>query len=707
MIDLKNKSPYDFLKEKKGELVNNKYRLIYQSILDEVKSNLVKTNPQKQTIDETKSQMVLLTIPKGNGQNDFLTLPRVFQSKGQEYDVPRSQMPIVFSKVVTAISIVLGNIPDGVAHSINKIKARAYHDLWKASWADVEKNGLTTLQFAALEQFLTGTGVWRIYPKREETTVTKNGKQVPKILYDDIYREPLDMNRTWLGLSYKPYSDNNRPEVLWEIDITKDDYAKLKKRFKKRGKRKNTGASVTEEARSEDGNKNQTHVTLSFYENPMENCYIVCSSEDTFYSGDLPNEEVYGSTIITHAMNKDFQNPYGVGFWELMRGNEAIQNYISSLNTQQVATEIEPVIWASGNIQGDMFLKRSSNYVNTLPAGVKLDKLTTTGNSTLGMNYIEVLKKQNDDITGINDIVAGASGANTLGETVILKEAALARLMWPRNSLARGLEKDFIIFQSWLEQDQIKPREFIFNSEEEVKSFMDANPSFNHESSVDTDENGIPEHSVFSAPNVKLSFDYSKPHLEESDYQDSGVVETGHSSRLVPRNKVVEDMSNLDKDMGYDKVILVVDPASMIVPSQEIQKQVSMQLYPIIQNALMQIFGLAKTDPEQAKAQLKSFNTFMDSQKQNVYDYIPKEAYDAIIGGEMAPPPMPPGMPGQPMPGDPNAPMVNQQGQPMGPNNTPVGTPGPLPSPNMPFAQAAMGSGASSNMMKAVSKRTK
>jgi hypothetical protein len=42
--------------------------------------------------------------------------------------------------------------------------------------------------------FTYGWAAWRVYPRRVQ--VPKNG--VDKILFDDIYREPLDPKRTWL-----------------------------------------------------------------------------------------------------------------------------------------------------------------------------------------------------------------------------------------------------------------------------------------------------------------------------------------------------------------------------------------------------------------------------------------------------------------------------------------------------------------------------
>lgn len=100
--------------------------------------------------------------------------------------------------------------------------------------------------------------------------------------------------------------------------------------------------------------------------------------------------------------------------------------------------------------------------------------------------------------------------------------------------------------------------------------------------------------------------------------------------------------------IGYDKVILKVDPNSMLQPSAEIQKQTAMQLFPLIQQSLTLIFGMAKQDPIQAVAQLMSLKTFLEVQKENIFNYIPKQQYDQIMQGGMVQP-MVMGPDGKPM----------------------------------------------------------
>lgn len=664
------KTAIDFVKDKKRTLTQNRFRQDYDKLLQEYTKYAVNTQTQKNTIDQSTPESITILIPRADGTNDFAVYPRVKDVKGSESDTPRAEIPIAYSKILVASSAIASNMPNATPFSINKIKARTFYEYWKRSWTLPEMNGANTLDFAVQQMFATGTGAWRIFPRQVSVDKTVNGKKVKKVIYDDIYREPLDMNRTWLGLSYKPGSNDGRPEVLYELDVTNEEFEKLKKRFGKRAKKmpKNLQVNtVSQEAANEDPEKTKTHVTISFYECPKDNRYIICSDSIIFYDGEMPNDDVYGSVVVFHCFHKNLLSPYGVGLWELIRGNQTIQNYIESLNTEQVAAEIIPLIFATGNIQGDMEMKRSSTRVNVVPAGVKVERVLTTGNATLGENYLERKKQEIDDITGVNNIVAGSSSEATLGATVILKEAALNRLMKPRNSLKRALEIDACIQFSWIEQDHVNPRELIFSSQEEIDAFKQANPTLfveveepdeleapepndhpEDEQPGNLADGMVPSYKVFYSPKVPMNFDFKKTDLEESGYENQSIQETGAYNTLVPRSSALTEIRGLEEEgkIGYDKVSLVIDPNSMLIPSAEIQKQTSMQLYPIVQQSIAEIFMASMQAPELAKAKLKTFEKFMEIQRENIMDWIPKEFYDSVKMGVATPPPMlgmPPG----------------------------------------------------------------
>ena len=69
----------------------------------------------------------------------------------------------------------------------------------------------------------------------------------------------------------------------------------------------------------------------------------------------------------------------------------------------------------------------------------------------------------------------------------------------------------------------------------------------------------------------------------------------------------------------------------MLLPSLEIQKQTFMALFPVITNQLTLIFSLRNQDPEAAASQLKALEQLLIIQRQDIYDFISKADYDAIM----------------------------------------------------------------------------
>lgn len=656
-----SKDTIAFLVKTKDQLKQTTYRQKFDALAQEIKVNLVDTHFVKERIDQSQNKTYMISQQRADGSTDWAVLPAVPQYTNDSGRVPRSAEPIAFSKILVASSAISSRPPDGQCFSANKIKARAYYELLKRSWTVPGMNGYNTLDQTTQNLLTYGWAAWRQYPKQTIIDKTVNGVASKKIIYDDVFREPLDVRRTWFGLSYKSYVNDNRPEMLWEVDITKDAYKELKKRFGK----KSPDAGVSQEAQLEDPNKVSTHVTITFYESPLENRYIVASDAAVLYDGEIPNDESYGTLFIAHCFTGEMNDPHGVGLYELMRGNAAVYNYINSLNAEQVEAEIFPLLFVQGMTgQGDMSFKRSPSTLNPLPQGASIEKVSTSGNSTLGMNYANAQKQNIEDNTGVNNIVSGSTGSETtLGATVILKEAALARLTKPRSSLAQAIENDACVFFSNLEQTQSAPRKFIFANEEQVKAFIQINPGYEHTlDDVEVDDMGTPiSQTVMSSQRVPLSFNVDNNLLSESDYQDQNINETGDRSFMLSKSNLMDKVKSLESPdkLGYDEVVFKVDANSMLIPSIEIQKQVSAQTFPLIQQSIMMIYGAAKQDPDQAVALLKTLETFLDTQKENIYDYIPKDQYDMIMAKGMALPPMPVGPDGQPLPGMPG----NQIGQ--------------------------------------------
>lgn len=636
-----------FVMEKKKTFKTWKYRVMFDSLLNNARANLLNTDIRYSAVQPSDRSFVQLVIPRQDGTNDVQNLAQVKSTSGDidRGDIPRSKSSLAFSKILTATAAIASNLPDGVVQTVSKVKSRILYAMWKKTWNQPESNGHVTLSYTAQNLLTLGWGAWRVFPKNETAPVTKtlgNGKKVKthKVIYDGIYREPLDPARTWIGTSYRPSSDDNRAEVLYEIDVTIEEYRKLVKSFGKRVKKSTPGTTEESPLKTEE----QDYVTLMFYENPKENKFIICTQASVLFEGELPNEDVYGGVVISQCWNNDVNNPYGVGLWEIMRGDMATLDYIQSLTVEELEAEVRPIILGIGGtdaVPAPLEIKRGANVINRVPAGLTIEKMSNNGNVTLGMNAVQTMKTQIEENTGINDSLSGANTQGGLGETVLQKEAALNRLITPRNSLKRALEFDACVVFSWFEQLYLHGREYELGTSEEIEAFVNANrhmdiqgddeemESPESEEGEDGLSSGIaaPKKIVVS-PYIDLDFD-----VKDSEEGGKDVMEYGIPKNSYPMNDALKVAMESEEETGYSHPYLIIDPNSMMTPSTEIQKQTSLSLLQPIQNTIQLIYSLARQDPDQSVAQLKTFSTFCEQQKLNIFDYIPKDKYDQLMSG--------------------------------------------------------------------------
>lgn len=417
--------------------------------------------------------------------------------------------------------------------------------------------------------------------------------------------------------------------MYYEKDIQKDEFFKLVPEaaaFKKRRKFFEAttptfeAGDTSEEAKDENQILAENSFTIGYYENVLLNKYIVKCGKFIIYAGELPNEDNYGSIMVARCFVKNIKDPYGVGLYEMMRGNTAIYTYINSLNAQQVEAEIFPLLFGPQVQNGSNTYRRSPNIINPKNPGTSIDVVKTSGNVQQGMAFAQQQKIDIEENTGVNNIVAGQNGESTLGATVILKEAALNRLTPPRNSMMNALQTDAHIALSWIEQTYPVDKVFLVDSDEDIAAFAQANPDYFMETAPVTGEDEtIVGHVITASRNLRLNFDFTK----EGDLLED--VPT----RTIAARSLFQEM----KDHGHKKsyVEFLVDPDSMLVPSMEIQKQNYMAISPIITNQINVIFQLRLNDPEAAASQLRAFERLLKVQRENIYDYIPKNIYDQII----------------------------------------------------------------------------
>lgn len=623
----KDKETVKFLTNKKDTIKKSQYRERFDALAAEIDNNIMNTSVsygQKRYEKSGWGSMVFYN-KMSNGAYDINVYPQKITDRDQNRSgVPVSQEPIAFSKILIATAVLAGNLPDAEVIADDKVYAKAIYELWKRSWYLKGGNGENTLSLSYQNLFTYGWAAWRVYPKR----VSVKRKGVEKILFDDVYREPMDPKRTWLGIGFTNGDYWSQFEVLYEKDMLKTEFFEKYPEAKK-NPRKLEYCTTSDEAKDEDQEKARHSVTITYYENVLLNRYIVACGKMVIYDGEMPNDESHGSVVVARCFAKNLNDPYGVGLYEMMRGNTALFTYINSLNAQQVEAEIFPLLFGPQVQNGSATYKRSPNVINPKNPGTTIDVIKTSGNVQQGIAFGQQQKMAIEENTGINNIVAGNNAENTLGSTVILKEAAYNRLTAPKNSMMNGLQTDAHIACSWMKQTYPVDKIFLIDSDEQLAEFTKQNPDYFVESMEIRDDFGLPKgYAVTASRNLRLNFDFTA----EGDLLED--VPT----RTVSAKKLFDEMSSHGHESPYYEFIM--DPDSMLLPSLEIQKQTFMALFPIITNQLNLIFQMRVQDPENAVAQLKSLEQLLSIQKESIFDYIPKALYDSIMA--MEPSKMPP-----------------------------------------------------------------
>ncbi len=672
-----NADAYKFVEEKKKLMKKSQYRQRFDRLAEEISQNIINTTVTygEKLYESNGWGSVMFYTKNNNGGYDYNVYPQKLTNRDQNKSgVPVSQEPIALSKILIATSVLAGKTPDAEVIGDDKIYNKAAYELWKRTWILKGANGQNTLERTYQNLLTYGWAAWRVYPRR----VSVSHKGLEKILFDDVYREPLDPNRTWLGLSQNVGDYWTQFEVYYEKDVAKSEFFRMVPDAKDFLKRRGFLETLTtsNESKQENQTLSEHSYTIGYYENPLTNRYVVKCGKFVIYDGEMPNDEIYGSILVARCFVKDILDPHGVGLYEMMRGNTAMFTYINSLNAQQVEAEIFPLLFGPQVQNGTNTYKRSPNIINPKNPGSSIDVIKTSGNVQQGIEFAKQQKLAIEANTGINDIVAGQNAESTLGSTVILKEAALARLTPPRNSMMNALQTDAHIALSWIEQTYPVDKIFFVDKDEDVAAFAHMNPDMFVQSQAVLDDDGIPTSYVIAASqNMRLNFDFN---------QEGDLLEDV-PPRLISQRNFFQEL----KQSGHGKAYIefLIDPDSMLVPSMEIQKQNYMAISPIITNQINLIFELRNTDPDAAAAQLRAFERLLKIQKENIYDYIPKTMYDSIIALE---PPQNPANSG-PTPIDlakiyKDAPMDVQREieqaaglQPSQTNDIPPATPGTIP----------------------------
>lgn len=623
----RGKKTCDFLRDKKKEMKENESRQRFDRLYREIEMNLVNTEEQNPSAGKNGagSQKVWTPVMMPfNGGKNYRHIYTLSDDSTSTSSLPTSFEPYTFSKVLVATALFGAKIPDANFQAQDNVWAAAMYKLWKETWKNRDGNGKQALEAFVQNSFLYGWAAMRTYPKR----IQQYSKGVPRIRFDDIYRQVLKPNRTWLGVGYSNSDRWTQIEFLYEEDMPYDVFCEL---FPDAPKDKLD--FVTNGSTDDDKHSYQAkHVTISHYENEITNRFIKACGDYVIYDGELLNEDGHTDIQVSNCWVRDQHDPYGVGLYELARSNERVANHLRLLNIEQMEAEVRPLLFGATFGNGEMTYKRGSNIINPKPQGTSLDVVNTNGNVAMGMNVVKSEKNSLDAITGINDVVAGIGSETTLGATVIAKEAAQQRLLLPRNSIIRALEKDAEVCVSFIEQ--VYPEYYIYetDSEEDSKRFVAMNDSYVTQVAKINDK-----YVVLASKKLTIDFDFDIDEINEDNADTEGIeVEDLDKGVVVSRKALFDALKEVKDKINLSRVLEVeIDATSMLLPSEEMQKQNIMTLYPLISESTTMIVQAAKEDKETANVMTKQLMALLRTFRVDPYEWLPRDMVNKIIAGEL------------------------------------------------------------------------
>jgi hypothetical protein len=632
---LENSKIATFVSEKKRKFKNTKYRTKYDSILNYMEQNLINTETYQAAMKSPSTNVAYSYVYENGSYTQIPVLARN-NANDNTARIPLAREPIAYSKIMIGVSVLGAKPPDAVFKSGDKIYARTQYELWKDTWQDSLGNGLNTIKNFYQDLLGSGFAAYRVFPRKIVTT--HKGQQ--RVLFDGIYRQSIDPKRIWVGNSTNVYDRWSWGEVVYEIDQEKVDFCEKYPEAKYYDLEYSGSSQETQV----DESVQQDFVTIRYYENQLKNKYCAVCGNFVLYEGEMPNDEGYGHVLWTNCFTRNPSDPYGVGLVEIMRANTEMYDYINGLTAEQIEAEISPLLFGTNTGVGEMTYRRGPNVINPKTQGTSIDVVKTNGNPQQSQFFADKQKVIISENTGINDIIAGQAGEGTLGATVILKEAALNRLIIPRNNVVSCLELDAYITVSWIRQIYSSEQIMKFNTGEEVAQFVQNNPQYfvrkisdeEYESEFVPGEDseyvekvkkdGPSEYSV--SKKVALGFELD---MDEENPENDTISETKDKYQ-IPANELfslLEERGHTSRDL-----IIMIDGSSTLLPSEEINKQRMVEIFTIVNPLIGQIIQSKDSMPELSRALLKSLERILEVQKESLFDWFPKDLYDIIQEGQ-------------------------------------------------------------------------
>jgi len=118
--------------------------------------------------------------------------------------------------------------------------------------------------------------------------------------------------------------------------------------------------------------------------------------------------------------------------------------------------------------------------------------------------------------------------------------------------------------------------------------------------------------------------------MSENDASgESDSIEELPDDYMMPASELFTILGN--RGHMSDRIQFIIDPTSILLPSDEINKQRVTQIYQMITPATAQIMQMETQMPDLARTMLQQLDQVLEVNKESIFDWFPKDVYDRIM----------------------------------------------------------------------------
>ncbi len=498
---------------------------------------------------------------------------------GDEWRTNVSQ-PNPYIMIQTALSILVDQNPQAVftpANSRFEATTMIQKALYQFSWEQAKSKSI--LRNFIFNQTKYGFAVARTYPRRDVRTVKDlvefNPSDPENAVYEErikedfngVFRENLNPRNVWIDDMAIPNDPMSARDWRWRQRYSWDKFEKEFGGYK-------YAKFVPRKAPDRDNEdvpggktyKEKDAVVIDFYENKEKDLYSVKANEVWLIPGvPLPTLHKQLSGWWAAWTLRDDQSIYGIGIYEAIRNDQKLLDRVRNMNMDQLVLSIYGFWLYSGVSQPD-----DDGKIIIQPGVGKqvhnVDNIKEFKFSGPGKEPTEAIKQLQTDMenaSGVTKPLQGQESGKTAFEVSILRNAALRRLAIPVESIVDALEVDARLTVELNEQifSVTETKRIIEpNQIEKFKQEVENDPDlFEEEFNEETGENEFIAKVPREVP-MNLDFD-EKGRLIESENE--------RFFRVRPSALRWEGM-------------IRIKPQSIVVRSQELEKQMTLELFGIL-----------------------------------------------------------------------------------------------------------------------------